>query len=175
MKVFDNIINDTYQNYISDQLTSDIFPWYYTDNATIKDKDKNSAFSNQLFLNADERQHKNPYCDCLYPLLFEGITRYKEGAELKFLYRIKAGMFVRNQTDKPHIPHVDLKNNKHYTLLYYVIDSDGPTRFYDGDKVIREVEPKKGRAVIFPGDMYHSSSSPRKHSNRITININFLI
>ena len=71
MKVFDNIINDTYQNYISDQLTSDIFPWYYTDNATIKDKDKNSAFSNQLFLNADERQHKNPYCDCLYPLLFE--------------------------------------------------------------------------------------------------------
>ena len=177
LTVLDNVISEGYQNYLSEQFTSNSFAWYYTPGATCleAEQDKNTAFSSLLFLNVDERQHNNPGCDSLFPLLFEGISKYKEGAELKFLYRIKAGMFVKNQTDKPHIPHVDLKNNKHYTLLYYVIDSDGPTKFYNGDNVFKQVDPKKGRAVIFPGDIYHASASPRQHPNRITLNINFLI
>ena len=43
------------------------------------------------------------------------------------------------------------------------------------DGVFKEVPPKKGRAVIFPGNVKHSSSTPIKNSRRMIINFNFLI
>ena len=96
--------------------------------------------------------------------------------DIKKIFRIKAGMFVKNQTEKPHLAHVD-RPYFHYTMLYYVNDSDGPTQLYDekGGKVVKEIEPKKGRAVILDGNIYHASSCPKNHVNRIVINYNFLI
>ena len=85
-------------------------------------------------------------------------------------------MFVQNQTNKPHQAHVD-RDDFHYTMLYYVNDSDGSTNIFDykGEKVVQKIEPKKGRAVIMNGDTYHASSSPKNHSNRIVLNYNFLV
>ena len=62
-------------------------------------------------------------------------------------------------------------------MLYYVNNSDGPTQLYDekGGKVVKEIEPKKGRAVILDGNIYHASSCPKNHANRVVINYNFLI
>ena len=50
-------------------------------------------------------------------------------------------------------------------------------QLYDekGGKVVKEIEPKKGRAVILDGNIYHASSCPKNHVNRIVINYNFLI
>ena len=39
--------------------------------------------------------------------------------------------------------------------------------------VIDEIEPKKGRAVIFSGDTYHASSTPIKNHNRVVLNFNY--
>jgi hypothetical protein len=36
------------------------------------------------------------------------------------------------------------------------------------------VSPKKGRAVIFPSNRYHASSSPVEASRRVIINFVFL-
>ncbi len=57
--------------------------------------------------------------------------------------------------------HVDLEI-PHTVCLYYVNDSDGPTRLYKQGttEVIRQVDPKKGRILIFDGKYYHSSSNP---------------
>ena len=41
------------------------------------------------------------------------------------------------------------------------------------NEVIKIVEPKQGRAVIFDGRIYHSSSSPVQSQKRIVINFNF--
>ena len=84
-------------------------------------------------------------------------------------------MFVKNQTSALHnVPHID-HQYKHYTMLYYVNDSDGPTRFFSNEKIIKEVEPKKGRVVIFPGHIKHSSASPIRTSRRMILNFNFLL
>lgn len=89
--------------------------------------------------------------------------------------------------------HVD-KFTPHYSLIYYVNDSDGDTIFYDdtlGDrfkdwmKVLGEerdfsywkeskrVSPKKGRLVIFDGRVFHKSSYPTI-KDRYIINFNVL-
>ena len=86
-------------------------------------------------------------------------------------------MFIKDQSKELYnAPHRD-HNFPHYTMLYYIIDSDGPTRIFDNktEKVIKEIEPKQGRVVFFPGDTLHASASPREYSRRMVINYNFLI
>ena len=70
-------------------------------------------------------------------------------------------------------PHVD-QLFPHLSLLYYVNDSQGPTSIYEEKytelpienvgttnfHLLKEVEPKKGRCVLFNGMHYHSSSTP---------------
>jgi len=88
--------------------------------------------------------------------------------------------------------HVDF-HDPHYTMLYYVNDTDGDTVFSDikendvehienefekfnyvneNSKIIERVSPKQGRCVFFDGYIYHASSIPTK-SERFVINYNF--
>lgn len=100
--------------------------------------------------------------------------------------RVRIGMFLPSPQGGVHNPHVDYYM-PHYTLLYYVNDSDGDT-FIWNEKAPREdpeaypeqftlldrISPKKNRAVLFNGMHYHSSSRPHFHRERIAITINLL-
>lgn len=87
--------------------------------------------------------------------------------------------------------HVD-QLEPHYSIIYYVNDTDGDTIFYDntlgGDyskwteilginkdlsifSEIKRVPPKKGRIVIFDGKIFHRSSYPIS-KDRYIINFN---
>lgn len=71
----------------------------------------------------------------------------------------------------------------HMVLLYYVNDSDGDTllsdrRYNVGDtdhgvdgSVVKRVSPKKGRAILFDGSIYHAASIPKK-GLRCVLNFN---
>lgn len=102
--------------------------------------------------------------------------------------RIRAGLFTNCGFDwGVHVPHVDMFF-PHYTVLYYVNDSDGDTFLYNEKSPIVEYgvtpeypsmfnvsasfSPKMGKALIFNGLIYHSSSLPQLNSHRIAININ---
>tara|TARA_B100000965_G_C19275548_1_gene619243 strand:- start:50 stop:595 length:546 start_codon:yes stop_codon:yes gene_type:complete len=176
--VIDDVISKGYQNLIDINLNCHRFPWFFLDNVTDQSKmggiENITGFSCSIF--HSEMKIKNEYADLLTPLLYEVVDKCEKGKEIKKLFRIRAGMFVQNQTNQAHEAHVD-RYDFHYTVLYYVNDSDGPTKIFDykGGKVIQEIEPKKGRAVIFTGDTYHASSSPKNHNNRIVVNYNFLV
>lgn len=170
LTVIDNVISKQYQDAIENDLSSASFPWYFHDGITQESDDKNSGFSNLVF--GDNQ--KTEYFAFLYPVLLEGLDKYKGGQPLKKLFRIRAAMFIKNQTSQQHnVPHIDHQFN-HNTMLYYVSDSDGPTKIFSEGEVTDEIEPKKGRAVFFRGNTYHASSSPKKYSRRMVINYNFL-
>ena len=177
--VIDDVISRGYQSFI-EKMSKD-FPWYFLDQVTDSDYGSNdtaTGFSYEILLRRqkEEQYNKTPYADALVPLLCEAINKVDTNQDILEIYRIRAGMFVKDQNGELHKPHID-RRDFHYTMLYYVNDSDGPTRFYDHKegKVIKMVDPKKGRAVIMTGDTYHASSSPKNHSNRIVLNYNFLV
>ena len=176
--IIDDVISKGYQNLIESTFNFHEFPWNFCDNITDASKmggiEVITGFASNIF--HSDLNVKTEYADLLTPLLCEVVDKCEKGQEIKKLFRIRAGMFVKNQTNKPHQAHVD-RDDFHYTMLYYVNDSDGPTNIFDykGENVIQEIEPKKGRAVIFTGDTYHSSSCPRNHPNRIVVNYNFLV
>ncbi len=80
--------------------------------------------------------------------------------------------------------HTDL-DNTHMVLIYYIIDADGDTILFDKTTddmpkseldtskltVLRRITPKKGRAVLFNGSIYHATTLPIL-DKRCIININ---
>ena len=171
--IIDNVISKGYQNAIETDFSSTNFPWYFCSSITQKNKDTNSGFGHEIF----GEKGRSQYYACTYPVLLEALDKYEQGLSLSTLFRIRAAMFVKNQTSLPHLHHID-QDYEHNTMLYYVNDSDGPTKIFSdksGKKIIKEINPKKGRAVFFSGNTYHASSSPKNHSNRMVINYNFII
>jgi hypothetical protein len=83
--------------------------------------------------------------------------------------------------------HIDTTARPHMVCLYYVNNSDGDTYIFDkiyesGDgifndtidpPILKQVTPKKGRAVIFNGFRYHSGSLPTGDV-RCVLNFNFV-
>lgn len=90
---------------------------------------------------------------------------------------------LRKEYDNVHIDVI----YDHLVVLYYVNDTDGDTFIFDKTKqdyndlpngvqlnVIKRVPPKMGRAVVFNGHRYHSSSTPTKDVRCIiNFNVNF--
>ena len=98
--------------------------------------------------------------------------------------RIRIGLSTPSFFEGHSAPHVDFYA-PHHSLLYYVNDSDGDTVFYNerfkGDTNMRKfsvekrITPKKGKAVLFEGDHYHSAGIPKHTLRRLVINLNYRI
>ena len=180
IKVIDNFVSSLYQDYIEEMFAGNEYKWGYLggitygapDGQPFDGEDDNSGFTSSIFNSQDHVRQRET--DFLLPLLYEGISKYDKGAKLKELYRIRAVMWIKNQNKGPHHPHCDL-DFEHHTMVYYIHDTDSPTRMYRDGKVFKDVQPKKGRAVIFPGNTQHSSASPIKTSRRMIVNFNFLL
>tara|TARA_R110002012_G_scaffold284364_1_gene475117 strand:+ start:887 stop:1489 length:603 start_codon:yes stop_codon:yes gene_type:complete len=175
---YDNIMPLRHQNFTENLLLSNIkglsFPYYYTGNLTGVNDPSNPTpergFGTLLY--APNSNVKN---DFLFQLLTPFYSLINQ-LDL-FLYQISnSRVFLQlpsSNTSKILVPHTDQKD-PHLVFLYYVNDSDGDTVFYAQDRKteIKRVSPKKGRAVIFNGEIPHSGSTPTKNE-RLTININF--
>jgi hypothetical protein len=107
------------------------------------------------------------------------------GCTVTDVHKIKTNMNLKDESykGKYHPPHADHKSPEYFTMIYYIRDSDGPTRFFQKSttdpmpytdlKVIGEVEPKKGRAILFPANLMHTGTCPINHENRLVINLVF--
>ena len=178
IKVIDDVISKGFQSLVERTLTAhQEFPWYYNTNITSHDiDDPNTGFSH--LIHEYDRDTRSGYFNITLPILYEAIEKaWDSSTQMEELYRIRAGLFLRNQTNvEHHVPHVDY-DFEHFSMLYYVSDADGPTYFFDedGKTITTTVEPLKGRAVVFSGDVLHASSSPKNHKHRIVLNYNFLV
>lgn len=82
------------------------------------------------------------------------------------------------------MPHVDIVGEPSLiSAIYYANDSDGDTvifnQRYDSDDlsnltIKKIITPKRGRLVVFDGNLLHSSNTPRASDIRIVINFNVI-
>ena len=172
-EVLDDLISPGMQDYVERTVTDKTFPWFYLPSVSLDDKEKDpfTGFTHTTF---NDEGFKGEYSDMLFPILYSALG----DIEMKRLYRIRLGMFIKNQNPSgAHTPHVDYPKNKHKTLIYYINESDGPTNLYDkrDGKIVEQIEFKKGRCLILAGDVWHSSTSPKISDRRIVANFNFVI
>jgi hypothetical protein len=127
---------------------------------------------------------------------FQLYSKILQAVENKLSFRISVVYNARIQLQLPlltekdkvwGVPHIDAHRDvKYFSLVYYVNDVDGDTVIFKQRKgeitaqdvidgkldVMQKVSPKKGRVVIFDGELYHAVGKP-KTDMRCIINFNY--
>lgn len=186
--VFDDIIPAQYQNLIEKQLLAEEVNWHYMQDITF-DSDKfrettmsesRPAFAHKFYDRV--RGVISPAYGLVLPIAYFACEKIKFQITEVIAVRSFLTIPLPTHANKVDHPHVD-REVSHLNVLYYVSDSDGDTIFYDKtfrdilptevsiDKlnILKQVTPKKGRAVVFDGSRYHAATRPTAGS-RIVVN-----
>lgn len=149
MKIIDNFFSGDHFKRIQDAVMHPTMPWYYTENISVPDwltvNDSNAIETSAMHSDIFETERNGFMSDQCLQLqdVFEDMV-HRLGFELSDLLRIRASM----KWPQPHIkennyniPHIDLPF-PHTVGLFYVNDSDGPTRIFDQYQPADRVYPK---------------------------------
>jgi hypothetical protein len=176
----DNLVSVYTQNQLEDLFISNKLPWMFFKDCVTSDEDV------KKFQNRKRTPGIGCYIKCKSPefldeRLLDEVKIIPETAckaiEKECIEILNARSFIhfplrdefRHEYDNPHVD----AQFEHLVVLYYVNDSDGDTFIFDKTseeisipdpnmKIIKRITPKKGRAILFNGNRYHSSSCPTK-------------
>ncbi len=182
MEIIDNFLNTEDQDYLERLLfIEEHFPWYlaHTSNYTIHTYEdgirENSGLPNEKeyhqFVHTffAEEKSNSPFWKNI-----EKIFKSNKYVSINNFFRVKSNLNVqiRGATKDTHgVLHRDHFEDNYYTILYYVNDSDGDTLLFNKEKnVIKNIRPKKGRAILFDSNTFHAASPPLNYKFRIIIN-----
>lgn len=191
-KIIDNFIPLSFQNTLSNIFLDKKLGWNFNE------KTLDYSYSEET-LNRDTFQFVHSITDdngvgtsdiFLYtsPLIY--FLEQSQNIKVNKILRFKSNLLVKCDSDSIiHPPHIDSNISNHMSLVYYVHDCDGDTILYDctydegkekfdpekplreKSKIIASVTPKKGRALFFNSNLFHSSSTPSINSKRVVINL----
>ena len=184
--VIDDVIPKLYQDEVEKFVMAGL-PWYYQPDLTFSEEllreldkkgifpERRPAFGSPIF---DPSKNFNNLSNLLTPVLYSAVSNtpytLKELLVIRGFMSMPISADKINRIDKPHIDGY----HDHYVCIYYVNDSDGDTTFFkeshDEYTIIKTVEPKKGRFVVFDGKYYHAGRHPNDHDTRLVINFNFI-
>ena len=192
---FDNIIDIEIQNEIEKYVYDKNLHWDIKTNIT-KNEGINTNYSFPAQVISPPHIDKNilKFIDIIIDNSLNMINK-----KLVKKYRIKINKTIPHRIDtneEYRLLHID-KAEPHVTIIYYINDSDGDTLIFNDEnnkhlKNIKQfmnndnfldfknfelnkcISPKKGRVVVFDGNLWHYGKYPTKGERNI-ININLVI
>jgi len=126
-------------------------------------------------------ENNQPTSD-LHPLIMAMIWFFEDKTQITptGITRVKFNyIFQTNCKETDYAaPHVDNPSDDCVSMIYYLHDADGQTRFFDKTfsegyynlNIVKEITPKKNTAVIFPSNLFHASAAPMNYPSRKVIN-----
>lgn len=174
MLIIDNVLPSFMAEDLESTLFSKSFPWYYLEDITETSGSKQNTIGFCHYFKNELGQTSN-----LYPTICWIPQFALQKANIEYKHEIiQARSFLHVpsiETRKHDNIHIDFAQN-HLVVLYYVNDTDGDTFMFENGKdkePTKRISPKKNRAVIFDGLIYHASSSP-SITKRCIINFNLV-
>tara|TARA_B100000214_G_scaffold99184_1_gene69081 strand:+ start:224 stop:925 length:702 start_codon:yes stop_codon:yes gene_type:complete len=169
MLVIDNVISEHHQNYIEQLCFGHKFPWFYNFDPTFPNRvsERGTTFSSLLL----SKDTKSEYFQIFLPIAFNVYNTLN--LQDASIFNCRAFLHIKNESkldDRRDQLHVD-QDFPHLAMIYYVNDADGPTEIVDEGKIIKRVDPKKGRLLVFDGQFEHRSNHPQ-YNDRCIINFN---
>jgi len=197
IQVLDDVLPKNLADLIENTTTSPNFPWYLLRDInyeSLNDEKFTRAYTDDFIVNTIQLGH-GVYAendDTIQSTFFDVSKQVVDMVVSKLnmnchLLRIKYNMLfnhTNNVGGKYNTPHIDNELPNSYSMIYYVNDSDGDTIIFDeiwdknkrpeNLKILQRITPKKNRAVVFPGNIFHTSSNPINNEKRIIMNVNFI-
>ena len=169
--VVDNFLPQSYYRKLYDVATSNTLPYYYQNSINNIEATEPADFGFNYWIQNEAGVVQNWL---FMPLLYAIKDKFGVGD----LRRARIDMTMYNPDAYAHAAHQDYTDN-HFTAIYYLNDSDGPTNIYnetepsDNYTFDKIVSPVANRLVGFNGKQMHAGYSPSKHQCRILINANY--
>jgi hypothetical protein len=192
---FDDIVNSKIQNELQTYVQNENLQWLDVKNITGVDYgNEKNLFPAKVI--DDEKMDEN-ILKLINIIIDSSLLKINK----KFLkkYRIKINKTIPHIFDlkeEHKLLHVD-KWEQHVTIIYYINDCDGDTLIFNDKnnkhlniikqgkvkdngldfenfELIKNISPKKGRVVMFDGNLWHYGKYPTK-GERNVININLVI
>ena len=191
IKVFDSILLKEQKNFIESKLIDNNFPYYNLKHPFSASPElnypnfkKDLRHYEYLFLVHVMYKYNKDKTTSLwskYAYIIDDLLRtftLNTGYQIERIFRAKVNFQTQCNYMKEgdyNTPHNDMEE-PHQVLLYYANNTDGPTYFFDDNyKIIKIVEPKRGRFILFDGKIKHTGSNPYKSLSRIGINMDLKI
>jgi hypothetical protein len=174
--IIDDVLPVSLADKLERTLLSPTYPWYYTDDITYSRVDRvgledmTFGFFHLLVSGGEQVSPFYPMFDVIYHM---ALSKCDTGLTNPSCLQARTFLQVPQKTKKLYNNrHVDI-DMPHFVCLYYVNDADGDTFMFNGEEIVQRVAPKKNRAVIFDGSIYHSSSVPSV-GKRVVVNFNLI-
>ena len=182
IKVVDNFLSPSYFNFI-ESCCLDKLEWIYTENITDDIVDNKSQFGFSVPIHPSESAFSWILSGFLHTTL-DFVKRER-------ILRSRCDMTLYNPNKVMHIPHVDFEDPfvPNITTIFYITDNedcetvifdrkvqeseDRTTIDFSKVNVLKKVNPRKNRLVVFDGSYFHTGHSPTKENRRVLINSNF--
>ncbi len=111
---------------------------------------------------------------------YKWLNRFLDRSKIQFteLFRSKANLqpASHNANQIYTTPHID-GNSDHKVLIYYANNCDGDTFIFNDHatgSILKQVTPKKGRFLLFDGNLYHAAGFPSESNFRLNVNFNLI-
>jgi len=184
VRVHENLLGASQYRYTRERMVPESIQWFYSPfTANPSDLDRISEYSGSFshLIGADDKGLSNLWEPALQ-VLFRACDL--NGEIPVSVLRIRLGFSTRTPEEIVHTPHVDHPVLEHRTGIWYPYSSTGPTRVYKETRrqpvpkqptLIFEQEPTANLWFDFPGQHYHSSSTPTLDETRMVLTVNYQI
>lgn len=192
--LIENIVPIEYQEHLKDIMFNRIhaasFPWFYRGDMSSTCEDVCEAeyadVPGLVHLFYNETGPIGNFIERINPIINNACNAI--GFKPKdILFARSFLQFPTTNNKRLTIPHVDVRVQEHLVMIYYVIDADGDTVFFNRlhdyetqykditplteNDIVERITPKQGSLLVFPGNIYHAAMLPENHM-RCIINMN---
>ena len=167
--IIQGTVNKELSDYVYNTIVSDNFGWYWNELQINSDKpvDQIGGLTHGFY---KKDGSVNSAFNVVIPYLLDEL---KNVIDVDHVVRGQANLLCNilvNEEQNKNSLHTDSSDETCFSIIYYVVTSDGNTVIYNKDNSITEVKPIKGNYVIFPSNLLHKATPPTINKKRIVIN-----
>lgn len=176
IRVIDNVISEKYSQFLFEEIVK--LKWTFVPNLSYSENNStdNCGFSYNFFLaknlSSDNIEKKLEEYHYIKPLLLDAFEKFGLNVGVENVVRCRARLTVQKHQEIIEDKHNDY-SFPHLVLIYYINTTDGDTVLFEKDQIVERVSPKRGRCILFDGNILHASSSSTL-SPRIVLNTNII-
>ena len=176
--IFDDIISESNQTKLEEYVKLSNLKWNYQHNITGQYGGTDSLELPANVLKGVDITDTT-ILDIINSIKFNLLNKLNMEFEKDYRYKINWTTPISENYDFKSLIHIDM-NVAHIAIVYYINDTDGNTILlnnkkgnsaeshqdnfkginFDDFEIVNKISPKKGRAVMFDGNIYHYGEYP---------------
>lgn len=179
--IFENVFGEHIQKKLLEEVsTFSNFPWFFSENVQNQAKTDTNLTSGFRHCLWSDGNATSAWSNTFLPIIWkiEELTERKVTKIINMHVNlgINMGKKFNGMIHNDGFLNQETENEKRYTGIYYLENSDGNTVLYDDDKTaVETITPEADKLILFSSFINHTGALPTVSSYRRVVNLNILL